>query len=117
MLSIIYTYVGLAWLVAQCLKTFVASIAKRRPVPEMMLKAGGWPSSHSALVSALVTAVGLTEGFSSTIFSVTLVFALIVSYDAWGHHALRRHTITQVLSGIVLGIAIVLLGAVMHKLI
>lgn len=43
---------------------------------------GGFPSSHSALVSALALAVGIREHFSSTIFAVTLSFACIVVYDA-----------------------------------
>lgn len=42
------------------------------------------PSSHSALVSALATSVGLWEGFSSTAFAISLIFALIVMYDAAG---------------------------------
>jgi len=45
------------------------------------------PSSHAASVSALTTMVGLSEGFRSTLFGVTLFFSLIVMYDAAG---LRR---------------------------
>ena len=51
------------------------------------VETGGMPSSHSAAVAALSTAVGLQEGFSSTLFGVTLYFSLIVMYDAAG---LRR---------------------------
>lgn len=47
-----------------------------------MKASGGFPSSHSAMVSALALAVGLTEGFNSTLFAVTLSFAVIVIYDA-----------------------------------
>ena len=43
---------------------------------------GGMPSAHSAMVSAVATSVGLIEGFGSTIFIVTLVFALLVMFDA-----------------------------------
>lgn len=43
---------------------------------------GGFPSSHSALVSALAVSVGLTEQFRSSIFAVTLSLAIIVIYDA-----------------------------------
>ena len=42
------------------------------------------PSSHAAAVSALSTAVGLKEGFATTLFGVTLYFSLIVMYDAAG---------------------------------
>ena len=51
------------------------------------VETGGMPSSHSAAVAALTTAVGLQEGFTTTIFGVTLYFSLIVMYDAAG---LRR---------------------------
>ncbi len=42
------------------------------------------PSSHSALVCAMSTAVGLQDGFTSSLFSVSVVFSLIVLYDAAG---------------------------------
>jgi hypothetical protein len=45
------------------------------------------PSSHAAAVSALSTAVGLREGFTSVLFGVTLYFSLVIMYDAAG---LRR---------------------------
>ena len=45
------------------------------------------PSSHSASVAALSTAVGLWHGFDTVLFSVTLYFSCIVMYDAAG---LRR---------------------------
>jgi len=45
------------------------------------------PSSHAAAVAALSTAVGLSEGFSSTLFAVTLYFSAVIMYDAAG---LRR---------------------------
>jgi acid phosphatase family membrane protein YuiD len=48
------------------------------------VETGGMPSSHSASVSALTTAVGLRDGFGSTLFGVTLYFSLIVMYDAAG---------------------------------
>ena len=45
-------------------------------------ESGGFPSSHSSLVSALTLAVGLREGFSSPIFAVTASFSIIIIYDA-----------------------------------
>jgi hypothetical protein len=51
------------------------------------VETGGMPSSHSASVSALSTAIGLQEGWGSALFGVTLYFSLIVMYDAAG---LRR---------------------------
>ena len=43
---------------------------------------GGMPSSHSALVTSLATAVGMEVGFDSTSFAVATVLAMIVMYDA-----------------------------------
>ena len=51
------------------------------------VETGGMPSSHAASVAALSTMVGLSQGFRSAIFDVTLFFSLIVMYDAAG---LRR---------------------------
>jgi hypothetical protein len=45
---------------------------------------GGMPSSHSSFVSALTITVGLKHGFSSDLFAIITVFALIVTYDASG---------------------------------
>lgn len=58
---------------------------------------GGYPSSHTASVSALCLAVGLQERFSSTIFAVVLAFSMIVAYDAANvrRYAGRNIQITQ----------------------
>ena len=42
------------------------------------------PSSHSAGVMGLSTAVGLIKGFSSIEFAIALGYAFIVMYDAAG---------------------------------
>lgn len=42
------------------------------------------PSSHSALVSAMASSTAITEGLASTIFVVTLFFALVIIRDALG---------------------------------
>jgi hypothetical protein len=49
-----------------------------------ILGAGGMPSSHSAVVMALSTMVGKSEGFDSPMFAVSLVFSCVVMYDAAG---------------------------------
>jgi acid phosphatase family membrane protein YuiD len=45
---------------------------------------GGMPSSHTALVVGLTTAIGLKESLDSSIFALCLVFSLVVMYDATG---------------------------------
>jgi acid phosphatase family membrane protein YuiD len=54
----------------------------------LLFSTGGMPSSHSAAVTALATATGLTEGFGSTYFAIAAAVALIVMHDAAG---VRRH--------------------------
>ncbi|OZS77019.1 hypothetical protein CF394_13805 [Tetzosporium hominis] len=45
---------------------------------------GGMPSSHSAAVTALTTAVAFEEGLDSTMFGISAIFAVIVMFDATG---------------------------------
>ncbi len=83
----------LAWLLAQLLKMTFSTIATRRFDFSRFVDTGGMPSSHTAFVSSLATAVGLTEGWRSVLFAVVLSFALLVIYDATnlrrsaGYHA------------------------------
>ncbi|APD08408.1 MULTISPECIES: divergent PAP2 family protein [Thermus] len=74
----------LANLLAQTLKLFLYYLLEGRFQWERFLETGGMPSSHSATVSALAVAVGLEEGFGSSLFAVAAVLALIVMYDATG---------------------------------
>lgn len=74
-------------LVVQGYKGFVAFFRTGRWNLRRFVETGGMPSSHSASVAALSTAVGLWHGFNTVLFSVTLYFSLIVMYDAAG---LRR---------------------------
>jgi acid phosphatase family membrane protein YuiD len=73
-----------ALFLAQVIKFFSTWIGKRTIDFRALVTTGGMPSSHTALVVALTTTVGLIEGFSSTMFDVSLVFASIVMYDAAG---------------------------------
>ena len=40
------------------------------------------PSAHAAMVTALATAVAITNGFGSIAFAISVILALIVMYDA-----------------------------------
>jgi len=73
-----------AWALAQTLKVVLWWFSKKKFDFRYFFSAGGMPSSHSALVSALATATGLEEGFNSTAFAISLVLAMIVMYDAAG---------------------------------
>ncbi len=124
----------LAWFVAQVIKTVINVIEMRKFDPERLIGAGGMPSSHSATVCSLVTAVGLRYGLDTYEFALAAVLAIIVMYDAMnvrreaGKHAkwiniinatidptvridkkfkeYLGHTPFQVLVGAIIGIAI-----------
>lgn len=49
-----------------------------------ILGAGGMPSSHSAVVVSISTLIGKNYGVDSAIFALSLIFALVVMYDACG---------------------------------
>jgi uncharacterized protein len=67
---------------AQLLKPILYYLVKHEWHWRLVHESGGFPSSHSALVSALALSVGLQEKFSSTLFAIALAFAVIVVYDA-----------------------------------
>jgi uncharacterized protein len=73
-----------AWLVAQVLKTLIFAYLERKVNWRRMVETGGLPSAHSALVVGLATGVGLNDGWHSTSFAISLVYALVVMYDAIG---------------------------------
>ena len=73
-----------AIITAQILKCLVFVIIKRKLDVRLFTTTGGMPSSHSAGVMGLSTAVGLINGFSSIEFAISLGFACIVMYDAAG---------------------------------
>ena len=73
--------------IAQILKFFIHLIVKKKIDFKLFTTTGGMPSSHSAGVVGIATAVGLISGFSSIDFSIAAGYALVVMYDAAG---LRR---------------------------
>jgi len=72
----------LAWLAAQFIKMIFAFKDTNRLDFRYLVSTGGMPSAHSSMVSALATAVGIKEGFGSSVFVVTLAFAIVVMLDA-----------------------------------
>jgi acid phosphatase family membrane protein YuiD len=101
-----FTAAAIAWLIAQALKMIFHTIATRRVDFSRLVDSGGMPSSHTAFVTGLCTAIGLTEGWRSPMFAVACCFALIIIYDATnlrrsaGYHAqLLNEVIPQLLHG------------------
>ena len=82
----------LSWFVAQVLKVPLYGLVEHKLEWKRLIGAGGMPSSHSAMVVALMLSVGFTQGFDTPLFAICVVLSLIVMYDAMG---VRRETGTQ----------------------
>lgn len=80
---VLWAAVG-AWFIAQLLKMLRALILTRQLNFSYLVSSGGMPSSHSALVTGLATAVGRVDGLRSTSFALAAVLAGVVMYDAAG---------------------------------
>ncbi len=80
---------------AQFVKVPIQYIATKEVDWSLITSTGGMPSSHSAAVTSLATAVGLKEGLDSSVFSVAVLFAIITMFDATGvrRHAGRQATV------------------------
>jgi uncharacterized protein len=74
----------MAWALAQFSKLVIALLRERELNIRYLTAAGGMPSSHSALVTALAARSGMDYGVSSGIFALAVVFAAVVLYDAAG---------------------------------
>lgn len=116
-------------LLAEMLKIIVEGI-ERGAWHEGILRPGGMPSSHSAIVTSLLIIVGWRTGLDSVEFAIAIVFAFIVWYDAassrraigmqgkilnrlqkWVKFSERvGHSILEVCGGILFGAAITSLG-------
>ena len=74
-----------SWLFAQIAKAIVNLCKHDRPkITHFLFGTGGMPSSHSAVVCALMTAAIFQYGFTSFEFAVSGVFAVVVIRDATG---------------------------------
>ena len=73
-----------AWTVAQTAKVVIYSIREHRLNLRVLAVTGGMPSSHSAIVMGMTTAVGKHAGITSAPFAIALIFSFVVMYDAAG---------------------------------
>lgn len=93
----------LAFIIAQCIKFFTAWYKERRWDLKQLLGSGGMPSSHSATVTALAIAIGLHDGFGSSLFAIATIFACVVMYDAFGvrlHAGKQAEVLNQIVYGL-----------------
>ncbi len=91
-----------AWFITHSIK-FLLRINKTKKFDmSQWHKAGGMPSGHAAIVSALITSLYLTNGFDA-LFAVSLVFSAIVIRDTMIRNKEARHKPLEVLVGVILG--------------
>ena len=79
----------LAWAIAQVLKLFTFYGSEQKFRISNIFTSGGMPSSHSAGMMAMSVMVLRICGFSSSEFAISIVFSIVVMYDARG---VRRAT-------------------------
>ena len=80
----------LSILFAQFVKFPIAFFTRKKGAHlSLMTSTGGMPSSHSAAVTSLITALGLEYGFASPLVAIATTFGVIVMFDAM---AVRRQS-------------------------
>ena len=80
-----FVYVPLiVWFCIQTFKVVHDLIKTKKFNFKRIIGAGGMPSSHSAIVTCISTMIGKSEGFDTPIFALSLIFAMVVMYDAAG---------------------------------
>jgi len=72
----------LSWAVAQGIKIIIGLFQERKFNFYWLLRTGGMPSAHTAAVVSLSVSLGRSEGFSSPVFALSALFALITMFDA-----------------------------------
>lgn len=80
----VFQIAALSWFIAQTIKVIHTFIMKKRFDFTRFVGSGGMPSSHASFVTGLTTAVGLTHGWDSTYFAISLCVSLVIMYDAAG---------------------------------
>ncbi|MDR6125151.1 acid phosphatase family membrane protein YuiD [Bacillus sp. SLBN-46] len=78
----------LGMLIAQFVKIPIHFLTSRELKWSLMFSTGGMPSSHTATIISLTTAIGITSGVHSNEFAIAVIVSLIVMHDAMG---VRRH--------------------------
>ena len=72
------------WFCVQTFKVLWELATTKKFNFKRIIGAGGMPSSLTAIVVSITTMVGRSQGINSVIFAVSLIFSLVVMYDACG---------------------------------
>lgn len=70
--------------ITQILKLTIDGIPNNLNWQHLVNDYGGMPSSHTAFVTSLATVVGLSQGFNSATFAISVVLMIVVMRDAVG---------------------------------
>ena len=74
----------IAWAFTQTIKVTLGVIREKKFNFSWFIGTGGMPSSHAAGATAMAISSGLELGFSSPIFALAFVFAMVTMFDAQG---------------------------------
>ncbi|HAH19464.1 MAG: hypothetical protein A2Y00_10080 [Omnitrophica WOR_2 bacterium GWF2_43_52] len=73
-----------AWVFTQTIKVTLGVMQQKKFDFRWFIGTGGMPSSHAAGATALALSSGLEVGFSSPLFALAFVFAMVTMFDAQG---------------------------------
>lgn len=76
--------VFLSIIIAQTIKVLTPILKSGKIDISRVFETGGMPSSHSSSVMTLCMSIALVYGTNTGLFATTLLFAIIVMYDATG---------------------------------
>jgi uncharacterized protein len=74
----------ISWALGQVVKVVLDRIQKHAWDWSLFFSAGGMPSTHSALMASITLAIGIYNGFNSTLFALSFALSMVVMYDATG---------------------------------
>jgi hypothetical protein len=88
MMSMLHNYVLVAaltaWGLAQIIKVPLHYWRSKQWDWALLFRAGGMPSSHASLLIGATHAIGLSAGFDSPLFALSVAISMVVLYDATG---------------------------------
>lgn len=73
-----------AILISQLTKVPISYLLNKRLDFNLVFATGGMPSSHSAGVTALITAIVLENGWGSPLTAIAMTFGILVMFDSMG---------------------------------